>query len=130
MPAPVRPGQVVTVFRSRLRPDAGEDYPMLATAMLERARATGALVDFKTFTAPDGERVSIVTFDSPESHAAWRDDPQHRDAQRAGREHFYSEYSITVGVVSHAAAFSAGTTDGPGPVRSAGGEGTWTGSTT
>ena len=37
-----------------------------------------------------------MTFDSAESEAAWRDDPDHRDAQHEGRESFYSDYDVAV----------------------------------
>ena len=53
-------------------------------------------VDFKTFTASDGERVSIVVFDGPGTHDAWRTDPEHRTAQQRGRDDIYTEYSITI----------------------------------
>ena len=88
--------EVVTVFRSRLRGDAGEAYGRTADAMEQRARAMPGFVDFKTFTADDGERVSLITFASREAHDAWRDDPAHRAAQQQGREHWYSEYTIQV----------------------------------
>jgi heme-degrading monooxygenase HmoA len=88
---------VVTIFRSRLRGDAEPSgYTELASALEERARSMPGFVEFKTFSAPDGERVSITVFDSEEHHNAWRDDPAHRVAQRRGRQEFYSEYSITV----------------------------------
>jgi heme-degrading monooxygenase HmoA len=74
-------GQVVTVFRSRRRP---------------------GLVDFSTFESPDGERVSLVTFDSPETHAAWRDDPHHRAARRQGQDEPYDEYSVQVSLCTGA----------------------------
>lgn len=86
---------VVTVFRSRLRDDA-EGYEETADEMETAARAVPGFVDFKTFAADDGERVSIVVFDSPESHAAWRDDPRHRAAQQRGRKEWYAEYRIQV----------------------------------
>lgn len=53
-------------------------------------------VELKGFTADDGERVSLVIFDSMGAHEAWRDHPDHREAQRMGRERFYSEYRIVV----------------------------------
>jgi len=86
---------VVTVFRSRLH-DPHEGYDQTADEMEAAARARPGFVDFKTFQAEDGERVSIVVFDSPEAHAAWRDDPQHRAAQQRGREEWYAEYQIQV----------------------------------
>ena len=77
-------GQVVTVFRSRRRAGIDEAYGRLADAMLAAARAVPGFVDFATFVGEDGEHVSLVTFATPEAHAAWRDDPRHRAAQRRG----------------------------------------------
>jgi heme-degrading monooxygenase HmoA len=94
-------GQVVTVFRSRLRstaePAAGPTYDEVAAQMEAAARAMPGFVDFTQATTADGERVSLVTFDSWASHRAWRDDPRHRAAQRLGRAGFYAEYSTQVG---------------------------------
>lgn len=64
--------------------------------MEARARSMRGFVDFKTFVAADGERVSVVVFHTAEHQAAWRDDPEHRVAQCRGRESFYEEYSISV----------------------------------
>jgi hypothetical protein len=58
-------------------------------------------LDAKTFTADDGERVTVVTFEDAESHRAWRDHPEHREAQRAGIDRFYTEYSIQVGTITY-----------------------------
>ena len=95
--APFTTGQVVTIFRSRLRPDAEAAYVEMAEQMEAAARAMPGFVDFKVFIAEDGERVSLITFDSPATQQAWRDDPRHRLAQQQGRTDFYLEYSIQVG---------------------------------
>lgn len=87
--------QIVTVFRSRLRPDH-DGYETTADEMEAAARAVPGFVDFKSFSAEDGERVSIVVFDSRTSHDGWRDDPRHRDAQQRGRDEWYAEYHIQV----------------------------------
>jgi heme-degrading monooxygenase HmoA len=88
---------IVTVFRSRLRADAvANGYPAMAMEMEARARSMPGFVDFKTFAAADGERVSVVVFGSRQHHNAWRDDVDHRQAQRGGRDLFYSQYSIRV----------------------------------
>jgi heme-degrading monooxygenase HmoA len=86
---------IVTVFRSRLRDDH-EGYEATAVEMEKSARAMPGFVEFKSFSARDGERVSIVVFDSAEHHDAWRDDPDHREAQRRGQADWYSEYLIQV----------------------------------
>jgi heme-degrading monooxygenase HmoA len=97
---------VVTVFRSRLRPDAGDEYATWAARMLELARAMPGFVDFKSFHADDGERVSVITFDSLETQRAWRDHPDHRAAQRLGRDRFYETFDIQVAAVVRESRFT------------------------
>lgn len=87
---------IVTVFRSRLRGEHQEEYARVAAEMKALAQAMPGFVSIKTFVAEDGERVSIVEFASEETHAAWREHPAHREAQRMGREKFYSAFRIQV----------------------------------
>ena len=83
MTDPPAPSSVVTVFRSTLRPDAVEEYETVSEQMVALARAMPGLVDYKTFA-------------SLEAHRAWRDHPEHRAAQRLGRERFYDSFAIQV----------------------------------
>jgi hypothetical protein len=53
-------------------------------------------VSFKTFRADDGERVSVIEFESEEALRAWREHPEHRKAQELGRSAFYAESQIRV----------------------------------
>jgi heme-degrading monooxygenase HmoA len=103
---PFTGGQVMTVFRSRRREGSEGAYRALSAEMLAAARSVPGFVDFKTFTAEDGEHVSLVTFATPEAHEVWRNDPRHRDAQKRGRAEFYSEYSIQVGQCTHASRWT------------------------
>ena len=50
----------------------------------------------KDFAADDGERLTIVEFDSAANLARWRDDGPHREAQALGRSHYYSQYDIQI----------------------------------
>jgi heme-degrading monooxygenase HmoA len=72
------------------------------------ARDMPGFVDFKTFEAEDGEKVSLVTFASAEDHRAWRDDPRHRAAQQQGRDQFYERYSVQVGECVHVSTWTGG----------------------
>ncbi len=87
---------VVIVFRSRLAAGHEDEYAATSKRMIELASAMAGFVSFKTFAAADGERVSIVEFESEATAAAWRGHPEHREAQRRGREAFYQSYSIQV----------------------------------
>ncbi|HEV7759124.1 MAG TPA: antibiotic biosynthesis monooxygenase [Acidimicrobiales bacterium] len=93
---PFAAGQIVTVFRSRLRDDAGDDYGTTAAEMERLGRAMPGFVDFKSFVADDGERLALTTFADAESQRAWRTRVDHRAAQQAGRDRFYARYSLQV----------------------------------
>jgi len=98
-PAGADDTRIVTVFRSRLRPESVDEYHETAQRILDLARTMPGFVDFKSFEADDGERVSVVTFASVETHRAWRDHPEHRAAQQLGRDRFYASYDILVSEV-------------------------------
>ena len=106
-PAGPQPGQVLTVIRSRLRADA-HAYAEHAARISELARSMPGYVEHKVFTAEDGERVTLVRFADRESHDAWARHPDHRAAQRAGVADYYEEYSIAVGDVDRARAWTRG----------------------
>jgi len=93
--------QIVTVFRNRLRDEGTADYAVLAPHIYELAASMPGFVDAKTFSSPDGERVTVVTFADKASHDAWRDHPEHRAAQRRGIDDFYADYSIQVATVTY-----------------------------
>jgi heme-degrading monooxygenase HmoA len=87
---------IVTIFRSRLRPENEAAYHEEAERIWALAQTMPGFVSLKTFQAEDGERVSIVEFESAETMRAWREHPEHLKAQAMGRELFYSEYQIQV----------------------------------
>lgn len=87
---------VITIFRSRLRPEHQEEYEQWATRIHDIAVRMPGFLSIKTFTAEDSERVSIVEFESEETMKAWREQADHRQAQELGRKQFYSEYHIQV----------------------------------
>ena len=87
---------VITVFRSRVRPEHAADYMKMAAKMKELAAEMPGYISHKGFTAEDGERVTIVEFESEEAQRTWAELPAHRKAQQLGRERFYSEFSIHV----------------------------------
>lgn len=87
---------VVTIFRSRLGDRERSTYDEMAARMYELAAEMPGYIDAKTFSADDGERVTIVTFDSWENHDAWKHHVEHVEAQRLGRSTFYDSYKIQV----------------------------------
>lgn len=87
---------IVTIFRSRLGDRDRDAYDKTAARMWELASGMPGFVDAKAFTADDGERVTIVTFDSWEHHNAWKENADHVEAQQMGRSVFYDEFRLQV----------------------------------
>lgn len=87
---------IVTVFRSRLMPGLQEEYVALVDRMAELASAMPGYISHKGFFAEDGERCTIVEFESEEAQRAWRMHPEHRVAQRKAKEIYYQDYSVQV----------------------------------
>jgi heme-degrading monooxygenase HmoA len=96
---------IVVLFRSRLTPEAGQDYQEMASEMYASAKDIPGFVDFKSFKADDGERISIVWWRDHETMALWRNHPRHRVAQQAGRAKWYEYYKIEVAEVVRESAF-------------------------
>jgi heme-degrading monooxygenase HmoA len=99
---------IVTVFRSRLMPGMREDYVALVERMAELAASMPGYIAHKGFTAEDGERCTIVEFESEEAQRAWRMNAEHRDAQRKAREIYYQEYSLQICQVTRESRFERG----------------------
>jgi heme-degrading monooxygenase HmoA len=87
---------IVTVFRSRLKPEAEPEYGEWAARISALARQMPGYRSHKVFVADDGERVTIVEFESEEAHRAWSTHPEHVQAKMKGRRDFYLEYRIQV----------------------------------
>jgi heme-degrading monooxygenase HmoA len=98
---------IVTVFRSRLKPGAGEEFRALLGRMIELAATMPGYISHKAFTAEDGERVTIVEFEHEEGQRAWRTNPEHLTAQRQAREKYYTEYHIQVCTLDRETKFKA-----------------------
>jgi len=87
---------VVTIFRSRVRPEAREEYAQWMARMSGLARSMPGHISHKGFAAEDGERVTIIEFESEEALRAWSVNSEHVEAKKKGRKDFYLEYRVQV----------------------------------
>ena len=101
---------VVVIFRNRLREEHLEEYGSVAPRILELAKGMPGFVSFDAFTSDDGERVSVIHFETLEHVRAWREHQEHRAAQKQGREQFFSEYSLQICEELRVSKFSFGGT--------------------
>ena len=98
---------ILTVFRSRLKPNCLEEYKAWAQRLSELARDVPGYVSHKGFVAEDGERVTIVEFASEEALRSWSRHPDHVDAKKKGRSEFYEAYSVQTCTVDRETRFPA-----------------------
>ena len=97
---------ILTVFRSRLRPGLDPAaLEQIGARMYEVATQMPGFISYKGFTADDGEFVSLVEFESVETLFAWREHPEHKEAQCLGRAHFFAEYQIQIAIPSRTYRF-------------------------
>ncbi len=96
---------VLIVFRSRLTPEAGEDYEALGAELEQLVVTQPGYVSHKYYEAVDGERLTLVWFRDQESVRSWKLVPRHLEAQRRGRERWYEFYEMDVAEVVRSSRF-------------------------
>ena len=96
---------MLILFRSRLTAAAGDDYAAMDRAMEAHARAFPGFVDVKSFTAKDGERLTVVWWQDAATLHAWAGDVRHRAAQALGRERWYDYYKMDVAEIVRTSSF-------------------------
>jgi heme-degrading monooxygenase HmoA len=96
---------IVTVFRSRLMPGLQDEYTALVDRMRAIVEKMPGYISHKGFWAEDGERVTIVEFESEETQRAWREHPEHIAAQRLGAQKYYATYDVQICTVVHDSHF-------------------------
>ena len=98
---------VVTIFRSKLKPENVEEYYEWAAKIAALARTMPGYVSHKGFVAEDGERVTIVEFESEDTQRAWATNLTHVEAKKKGRADFYTEYKLQICEVKRETSFTA-----------------------
>jgi heme-degrading monooxygenase HmoA len=102
---------LVVLFRSKLVSDP-DGYGEMADEMLATAKTMPGFVDVKSFTAADGERLTVVWWENEETLRAWRTHARHRVAQHEGRARWYEYYTLEVAEIVRSKAFARDAVDG------------------
>lgn len=98
---------ILTIFRSRLSDTHRDAYDEQVRITAARAEQAPGFLGHKMFVAEDGERVTLVEFDTLEHQRAWSLSREHKTAAIAGRRRFYAEYKIQVCSVERQSEFVA-----------------------
>jgi heme-degrading monooxygenase HmoA len=96
---------MIILFRSKLTPEAGEDYQAMNAEMESLVRQNPGFIDVKSYKSEDGERLTVVWWRDEESLREWRQHVRHREAQSSGRKNWYAYYKMEVANVARESSF-------------------------
>lgn len=91
------------IFTSRLSDDR-TDYPQMAELMLQLAAKQPGFLGVES--AREDLGITVSYWSSLEAIQAWRKQMDHQQAQRLGRERWYSEYRVRIAKVEKDYEFS------------------------
>lgn len=87
---------VVVVFRITHRPDLPEaEYQETGARMVEIVSSVPGFLGMD-YAETQGGELLVARFESHEALAAWRNHPEHQEAQARGRERYFASYQIDV----------------------------------
>jgi len=87
---------VIVLIRTQLRPDADvAAHDRLDARMFELVQTIPGFVSARSYRADD-DQISLIRFASADALRAWREHPEHREAQRRGRDEFFAAYDVEV----------------------------------
>ena len=96
------PGAVAVIFHSVRRADA-DGYAAMSDAMEELATQQPGYLDVRSARdAHTGEGITVSYWRDDASARAWKAVAEHLEAQRRGRDEWYSEYVVVVAEVIRA----------------------------
>ena len=79
------------------RADGNEkEYAKTSTRMRELASATDGFLGMEHATDESGARITVSYWRDLASVKRWRENPEHRQAQKNGKEKWYCQYRIRI----------------------------------
>ncbi|WP_030780366.1 antibiotic biosynthesis monooxygenase family protein [Streptomyces sp. NRRL S-920] len=95
---PFEPPYYAVVFTSVLA-EGGEGYEETGERMDELVAAVPGFLGAESARTPGGVGITVGYFRDEDAIKAWQGDPEHRAAQRRGREEWYESYAVHVAKV-------------------------------
>ncbi|MFF0268089.1 antibiotic biosynthesis monooxygenase family protein [Kribbella sp. NPDC004536] len=100
------PPYYAVIISSKL--DAGnlDGYAAMDKRMGELGREQPGYLGRESLTGADGRDLTVLYYRDAESISAWKQHPEHLEAQRLGRDQWYADYHIEVARVERAYGFN------------------------
>jgi heme-degrading monooxygenase HmoA len=95
------PPYYAVIFTSRRTP-GDHGYAAMADVMEELARRQPGFLGIDSARSPDGFGITTAYFSDAASILAWKDNTEHLQAQKLGRDLWYEHYEVRVAKVERA----------------------------
>ena len=93
-------GSISVIFVARRTSDDDGGYAIAAAAMDELASLQNGYLGIDSVRGADGLGITVSYWASDTDAKAWRDHPDHAVIREAGRDRWYSHYSLHVAEVT------------------------------
>lgn len=108
------PPYYAVIFTSR-RADGDRGYAAMAERMLELGSRYPGFLGLESARGADGLGLTVSYWRDEASIRAWKQDAEHLQAQRAGRETWYDRYEVRIARVERAYGFPTAAGNVPRP---------------
>jgi heme-degrading monooxygenase HmoA len=95
---PLKTPYYAVIFTSR-RTAPDDDYDEMAKAMYELALGQEGCLGAESARGPDGFGITVSYFSDDAAIRAWKENVEHRLAQKLGKERWYSHYEVRIAKV-------------------------------
>ena len=94
--SPPPPPYYAVIFTSTRAKGNEEEYAKASIRMRELAAAMDGFLGMEHAADESGARITISYWRDLESIKRWRENPEHKQAQKNGKEKWYSQYQIRI----------------------------------
>ncbi len=97
-----QPPYYAVIFSSLRSRDDGRDYSQMAERMVELAAAQPGFLGLDSARGDDRFGITVSYWRSLEAIAAWKENAEHQEARRRGREDWYESFRLHIAKVERA----------------------------
>lgn len=101
------PPYYAVIFPNQRTSDDADGYGAMAKRMVELAKAQPGFLGMDSARGADGFGITVSYWQSLEAIAAWRDHPEHLEAQALGRTKWYATFDVHIAKVKRSYRFKA-----------------------
>lgn len=101
------PPYYAVIFPNQRTSDDAEGYGVMAKRMVELAQRQPGFLGMDSARDAQGFGITVSYWQSLEAIAAWRDNPEHLEAQAMGRAKWYATFDVHIAKIERSYGFKA-----------------------